>query len=395
MSRQWLYLIICLVATTVFFLSNENLKGYLRCDSCLGKEIHSPPDSLYNYELSNKAPFKYRILFPTIVKVSHALVFDRFDNIGFYYTYKFWSWFFYVSSACLLFYLMTFAGFSDGHCLTGAFIFILLPPMLMAYTLPVHTREDPLAYSILFIGLMALLKDKKILFVVISVVGVLCRETLLLLPMLYFFFSDDKNILRRLVIPAIPSIAWLTLRLSMKHAEYDVEEGFKWNNNNIEQVFGFLFITFNVLWIPFIFHVINLKNRLQTTNKVRQFFYRTSLLTLITILLTTYFGGIYNEIRLLYLLAPWMILITLDFVEQYGDRMKVLVLTKKYLLYIFLITVVCVVITLFTLKYQPRLIVPGKYRVPYHLWIIISMIYIYITLIFVPVSFKVRGSKRI
>ena len=389
MRRQWLYIIVGLIATVVFFFSNENLRGYLQCDACLGKEIQADQDSLYQYKLADKVPFKYRILFPTIVKASHKAVFGENNSIGFYYTYKFWSWFFYVSSACLLFYLLKIAGFDDGISLTGAIIFILLPPMLMAYTLPVHTREDPLAYTILLLGLVCLVKDKKIIFVFVSIAGALCRETLLLLPMLYFFFAGDKILWRRLIIPAIPGVVWLLLRISIRHEQYDVAEGFNWNNNNPEQVIGFLFITFNVLWIPFVIHTIRFKHNLQNTNTVRLFFSRSSLLTLSVILLTTYFGGIYNEIRLLYLLAPWFIVMAAGFLESYGTQIKEMILTKGYMTFIFSAMIVCAILMHFILKYQSVLIVPGKYAVPYHLWIIISVIYLCITIIFIPVSVKI------
>jgi hypothetical protein len=394
MSKHWLYVIISLFAATVFFFSNQYLRGYLKCDSCLGKEIQASPDSLYQYKLASKAPFKYRLLFPTIVKTTHQVVFDRTNNIGFYFTYKFWSLLFYVTSSCLLFYLMTVAGFSNTWSFTGAIMFVLLPPMLMAYSLPVHTREDPLGYTILISGLVCLVKDKRWLFLLVAITGALCRETLLLLPMLYFFFAEDSKIIRRLFISGVPVLTWLALRVSMGHEEYDVTEGFRWNNSNPEQVIGFLFITFNVCWIPFIFFVARYKSKMLLANKVRRFFFRSSLLTLFVVLATTYLGGIYNEIRLLYLLAPWMILITLDFIEQHHAEIKAIVFRRSYAIFVFIAILLCGVLMYFVLKHQNTLIVPGKYAVPYHLWIIISVIYIAITIIFVPVLFKVFLLKK-
>jgi hypothetical protein len=128
MGRPWLYLLIGLIATFIFYFSNISLRGYLNCDACLGKEIQAHKDSLYQYNLASKAPFKYRILFPTIVKTSHKFFFNEHNSIAFYYTYKFWSWLFYTTSACLLFYLMKLARFKDAIAFTGALIFILLPP---------------------------------------------------------------------------------------------------------------------------------------------------------------------------------------------------------------------------------------------------------------------------
>jgi hypothetical protein len=395
MSKPWLYVIISLFAITVFFFSNNYLNGYLRCDSCLGKEIQAAPDSLYQYKLSNKAPFKYRLLFPTIVKTTHSIVFGSTDNIGFYYTYKFWSLFFYTVSSCFLFYLMTIAGFNNGLSFLGAIIFVLLPPMLMAYTLPVHTREDPLGYTILISGLICIVKEKRWLFLVVAIAGALCRETLLLLPMLYFFFGGETNIIRRLFISGVPVLTWLALRVFMGHEKYDVTEGFRWNNNNFEQVIGFLFVTFNFCWIAFLFFVLRYKHKVKSpTNRVRSFFFRSSLLTLFVILATTYLGGIYNEIRLLYLVAPWMILITLDFFELHSKEIRSMLFKNGYLAFVAITVLLCGVLMYVVLKHQATLIVPGKFNVPYHLWIIISVVYICITIIFVPVLFKVFSLKK-
>jgi hypothetical protein len=242
---------------------------------------------------------------------------------------------------------------------------------------------------------VCLVKNRRWTFLLIAVAGALCRETLLLLPMLYFFFSDDKVIIRRLFISGLPVLTWLALRLSMGHEEYDVTEGFRWNNNNIEQVFGFLFITFNICWIPFVFLVLRYRTKMMTNNAVRKFFFKSSLLTLFVILATTYLGGIYNEIRLLYLLAPWMILITLDFLESHIREMKSTIFKSGYLIFAAVTILISGVLMYVALKYQNKLIVPGKYAVPYHLWIVISVIYICITIIFVPVSLKVFSLKKI
>jgi hypothetical protein len=394
MDKKVFYIIIVLFSASVFFFSNNVLRGYLRCDSCLGKEIQASPDSLYQYNLSNKAPFKYRVLFPTIVKTTHKVVFSQYDNLGFYYSYKFWSLFFYITATCLLFYLMTIAGFSNALSLAGAFIFVLLPPMLMAYTVPVHTREDPLAYSLLITGLIFIVKDKRWLFLFVASIAALCRETLLLLPMLYFFFAEDKLIVRRFFISGVPVLVWLTLRVGMGHELYDVGEGFRWNNNNIEQVIGFLFITFNVCWIPFLFHHLNFKKNISGGNKIRKFFFKSAWLAVSVVLLTTYFGGIFNEIRLLHILSPWMIMITLDFLEKHLREIKTGVLKIGYLIFIAACILASAVLMYVVLKHQKEIIVPGKYNIPYHLWIIVSVIYICITLIFMPISFRIFSLNR-
>ncbi|HEY8934172.1 MAG TPA: hypothetical protein VIM65_03095 [Cyclobacteriaceae bacterium] len=390
MSKQVYYVVICIIASSVFFTSNQFLGGYLSSPEHLGKEIQSPKDSLYEYNLIKKAPFKYRILFTSIVKSSFELLFDSGDSDGFYYSYKAWSLLFVVAASCLFFYLLTLNGFNDSLSFAGTCVFLLLPPLLMAYTVPVHTREDPLGYCILFLGLILIIKNKSWFFLIVALVGALCRETLLLLPLLYFLFSKDQNLIRKLLITGLPCVLWVLLRLLMEKTPYDSLEGFHWNNNNPEQVVGFLFLTYNILWLPVIFFILKFKTTiLQETNNVRLFFYKSSLVALGLILLTTYLGGIYNEIRLLYLGVPWVIVISLTYFEKYSDDIFKIIRSGSYVIFVVLCLVGAGCLLFFTLKYQQVLIKPGRYKIPYHLWIIISVIYFTISLVLMPAFVKV------
>src|SRR5690606_20034412 len=120
-------------------------------------------------------------------------------------------------------------GYRGYYPLLGSVIFLLMPPMLLAFTLPVHTREDTLAYTLLFLGLIAMLNEKLWLFLFIAVVGVVTRETLLLLPLLYFVFVKDSNWTRKLLISGLPVLLWIFVRLFWSPETYDVWEGLKWN----------------------------------------------------------------------------------------------------------------------------------------------------------------------
>src|SRR5690606_40721261 len=115
--------------------------------------------------------------------------------------------------------------------------------------------------------------------------GVLCRETLLLLPLLYFFWGKNTWV-NRFIMAGIPGILWLSLRLIMGHDEYDVWLGLKWNLDNPEQVVGFLFITFSVCWLPFLFNVIGFSKGNTVNDVNRRFFFRTAWFSLSVILVT-------------------------------------------------------------------------------------------------------------
>lgn len=383
---------LILLAVLLFFVSNHSLKGYLRSQTSLAKELKSPPDSIIQYRIAEQAPFKYRLLFPSVIKGTYYSLYDGNDSDGFYTTYKGWSLLFYISSACVFYFLLATCGFQPGYCFAGSVIFLLLPPMLMAFTLPVHTREDTLGYTLLFLGLIFLVKENRMWFLVTALAAALTRETLLILPLLYLFFSRDPLLLRRLFIAGLPCALWLAVRFLMGHEKYNTWEGLHWNLDNPEQVAGFLFIAFNVCWIPFVIHILFFRSEKSRQAGELSFFYRTALFTLAVILVTTFVGGIYNEIRLLYVLAPWVIIIFLDFIRIYMPVLTSNFKSGRYRLYASGVVALCAVLLYFILQHREKLIVPGKYNVPYEQWIIFSVFYILVVLLFLPVSASVVSS---
>ena len=149
MSTRAVFLsLIVLIAAAEFFVSNYALKGYLRSKEYLGREIKTPADSLAQYRIADEAPFKYRLVFSSIIKSSHHLMFDGNDSDGFYQTYRAWSLIFYVTSACAFYGLLLTCGFNPSLSFTGTLIYLAMPAMIMAYTLPVHTREDTLEITV-------------------------------------------------------------------------------------------------------------------------------------------------------------------------------------------------------------------------------------------------------
>lgn len=392
-KRAVFCLVLVLFSTIIFFVSNHYMRGSLRSEVYLAKEIKSPLDSIAQYRIASEAPFKYRLLFPQIIKATYNALYDQPSTLGFYHVYRAWSLCFYVASVLAMFWLLSTCGFSASFSFGGAVTFVLLPPMLMAFSLPVHTREDTLGYTLFFAGLVFLLKKKNALFLLIACLGVLCRETLLLLPLLYFFFSENSW-LSRFIIAGIPGILWLSLRFIMGHDQYDVWLGLKWNLDNPEQVVGFLFITFSICWLPFLFNLIEFKKGNVVNNLNRKFFFQTAWFSLIVILVTTFVGGIYNEIRLLYLFSPWMIIITLDYLQKNQGHVYSLIQNQKYRVYAVACAATAGLLMYFVLRYQEKLIVPGKYAVPYDLWIILSVCYIFILLLSLPLFIHHLSSKK-
>jgi hypothetical protein len=397
MEKPWVYLsglVVC--AILVFFTSNHLMEGYLRSEETLAKEVKSRPSAVEEYRIASQAPFKYRLLFPAIIKGTYGIFYGTAsgDGKGFYHTYKFWSGVFYVSSVLAFFFLLSTSGFNAPYSFGGTLIFLLLPPMLVAFTLPVHTREDTLAYTVMFLGLIAIIKRNPGWVLIISMVGAITRETLLLLPLLYFFYSEDRLLWRRIVIAGVPGLLWISTRILMGNEQYDVLEGLRWNLANPEQVAGFLFVSFNVCWLSYVLHVVFFRRGVREAEWPRKFFYKSSLFTLSVILITTFAGGIFNEIRLLYLFAPWMIIIFLDFIRENTGSIMLVMSRKGYWWYVLGCLAFCVVLLVVVSFYRERIIVPGKWAVPYEQWIVLSICYFFILLLFLPVTLRVYSIKR-
>jgi hypothetical protein len=398
MNKHRLFLfILALIAVVTFYVSNNTLRGYLRWEVNQDEVAAGSLEALDYYEITTRAPFKYRLLFPSIVKSTFKATYSADDVEGYYHTYKAWSLVFFTASVLAMFLLLRTIGFDERYSFLGSLIFLFLPAMLMAFTTPVHTREDTLAYTLFFTGLIFLIRERRILFVVICILGVLTRETLLLLPLLYLFYAKDDNLFRRLLISAAPAVLFVAVRVIIGFDKYDVWEGLKWNLDNPEQVIGFLFITFNVCWIPYLFHLLHYRSSLATSvGSPVHFFYKTSIFSLAVILLTTFVGGIFNEIRLLYLFCPWIIVISVDFVRSNIGLFKKALAEKSYRIYSIASLVFCLAIVYVIMLNWQRLIVPGKFRVPYEVWILASSVYMLVILLFLPVSLRfIRRHKVI
>jgi hypothetical protein len=398
MMQRWTsYALVLIISGAMFVISNEGLKGYLRSEVYLAKEIKSPLDSIDQYRLSEEAPFKYRVAFPSIVKGSYGLLYEPIDVDGFYNTYRIWSLIFYCLSAVSMLWLLMVCGFNHRESFFGAMLFLFLPAMMMAFTLPVHTREDTLAYCLFFVGLGLLLKERRWPFLLLSIMGAFTRETLLLLPALYFLFAKDESPIRRATITVTPILVWLALRLYLGLESYDVWEGLRWNVENLNQVIGFLFVSFNVLWLSLLLEWWSYRRDRSAVKPPLLFFYRSVWITTAAIIATTFAGGIFNEIRLLNLLAPWMIVFFLQYCRNFNAEIRTIAGTKNYWLYAGISFVLCAMVSYMVVEHSEKIIPPGRYAVPYDQWIIFTVIYIFMVLLFLPHAWRtfmqIRSSK--
>ncbi len=383
--KFYLFLLI-LVSMSIFYISNQYLGGYLGSIEKTGKELWSKPDSLYQWQISDQAPYKYRVLFPWVINSSWRLLFSDADNNSFYLTYKTWSLLFFIASVLSFYFLLRRLHFSLYFSLAGALIFLSSPPMLMAYSLPVHTREDTLAYTLLSLGMLYTIQKKSTLVLLLSILGVLCRETLLILPFMILFFSA-LPFFSRLIIALTSASVIFGIRIYMGFESYPVlEKSFLYNLENIGQSIAFIFITFGWLWIIF-FDALISKHliKINTYNALRQMILRSAPWAFLLIFGSTFLGGRFNEIRLLFLFFPWIISIALWWLSEKKEILKKLIGSKQFVVYCFVCVCISLVFCLFSLKTWPLLFDNLQYNIPVEVWIVLFFINILFVLLLLPV----------
>ncbi len=384
-------ILLVVLAGCTLFISNAFLNGSLKSSLYLSRELKSPPDSLYQWNIGTEAPFKYRVLQRSIVLNTYKLITRNKDsNTSFFFIYRAYAILFHVLSILLFRYFLIKNGMAE-IALAGSILYALLPPLLMAYNVPLHTREDTLAYSILTMGLLAIIKNNTFSTLTTILLGVLCRETLLLLAFVNLFFNKKQNLWARLTIALAGFGLFFLIRINSAFDKYNYLEGFNWNIQNPEQVIGFGFIAFGLLWVPFL-----LSFRTKNQNPVA-----FSIITLsgpsvfFLVILTTLMGGIFNEIRLLYLLAPWVIVAALSYYLENKEEITSIFQLKRYRLFVMITLLLVIIFTAFVMINTHQLVGTSKYDVPYKPWILIAIIQAYLLMISVPIFFRSLKKMKI
>ena len=375
-------IILLAIATTTFFVSNVLINGSLNHKLNLGGELKSSADSLYQWKISQEAPFKYRVLHRAVVAGVYQIISGsggEDDNELFFTAYRIMAFIFHYLAICLFYYFLNQTKLKI-YALAGAIIFALLPAMSLAYNVPVHTREDTLAYSLLLLGLVSIFKNKSVWILAFSILGILCRETLLLLPFVNLFFNPQQKIFFRLLIAGLCFATFFGIRMYIGYSPYNHWEGFDWNRTHLIQVIGFAFITFGVFWFPFL---LQLKNRSSLSLEL-SIITRSGLPVFLIVFFTTFIGGIFNEIRIIYLIAPWVISLSLDFYSRQSDEIGKTLRSKNFKIYA--ITLICIttVASYISLTQYVEVIKRSRYDIPYSTWIFVATIQVFFFALSLP-----------
>jgi hypothetical protein len=317
--------VLTIACATVFTINYKFPGSYIGSDRLLARELRSPVDSVYLWRLAHEVPFKYRMLFAETVLATWAIWrADVNDNQSFKLIYRLLTFACFTLAVLSFYLLLQTLGFNAAWSLGGAITYLMLPPMSMAFTYPVHTKEDLLGFVLLNTGLIALFRRNDVLFFISCVLGAFCRETLLILPFIFLFYTD-ATITRKIVFATVPLAIFFGIRFFYGFQSYDIfGMGFSRNIEFLFQSFAFLFMAFNILWI--LFFLANLRSY-ESLNPNQKKMQNMSLVVCSLIFVTAFLGGRIMELRLIFLAAPWVIVSSMIMLEP--ELKSLLLVTRK------------------------------------------------------------------
>ncbi|TAH27656.1 MAG: hypothetical protein EAZ07_00215 [Cytophagales bacterium] len=384
--------IILLISAIILYLSNILIDGRLNSIENLTIELRSAPtELLYDWKMSEIAPFKYRFLFPFIVKKTYQAFFSQPNVEGFYYVYLFYTYLSLCFAGVSFYFLSILVYDNTAFVILSMFLFFTSCPILFSHIVPVHTREDFLAYGLLCMGLIYIIKNYWIAYLLISILGVLCRETLLLLPFIYLFFSNNQfqKLPIKLILAAIPFVVYFLLRYILGTEHYDYWLGLKWNIKSLEQVVLFFFLTFHLLWFFFIFELFNHSKNNKENSSGGLLLHQSALSATGLVLTTTFLFAIFNEIRILFLIFPWVISLSSRWLINNKATVCSYFLNKKNTLYFVLISLLFILLVCAFLMNVKKLAQFVTYPVLLSTWIPIALFYIYLLGLSLPFIVKI------
>lgn len=304
--RDWVFMgTFALVIGGIFLLNVYGRETYISTPEklleVLGLRFGQPPDwSLWGEGL--ESPYAFRFLFRFVcVSIARLLELKAF---GFWVMFVVLSYMLTVTQSLMLYrYSRVDLQLSKLSSALAISFVIFSFTSLFAYEFPVWVFEDVLAYLFVLGGLMSLSARKSLLFQACVVLGVLTRETLLILVIVDWMYSKGKTVFERLIETIPGFLAFLIPRMLMSEIIYNpLGAGSILNFKHPIEALVFLFATFGMLW--FIGAVAWQRDDSLNHTPFRG---TISLLTVLIILLTSLVGGRLRETRLMFLAFPWIV----------------------------------------------------------------------------------------
>lgn len=303
---DWLAVSILFLALGAIFWLDAQVTSALSSPSHLATDLGAPPASPQAWTVQHNVPTKYRVLYRWIVQATCAWLCAPDDAPGFYRAFFFWGYIFFAGTLAALYYYLRALDFTARWAFAGGVLFLVSPPVAFAYKYPVFTREDPLAYGLVLLGLLAMFKQNPRGVALAATLGALTRETTLIVPLVYAVAARAPWRVK-VGVCAPPLIAALGIRVALGWASYDPFVDSIYNFETPWQTLAFLFCVFGFLWLPYLLQMRALARAPQFASDAWRILGRTAPLILALVLGTHLVLARAREIRIAFLLFPWAI----------------------------------------------------------------------------------------
>jgi hypothetical protein len=272
----------------------------------LAVELQSYSGQPQEWSIGIKPPMKYRHLFRWIVQFTAKLVPSLSADEAVYVCYIGWSLVFWWLSLVFFWEFTVLVGLTPVYSWAATVSLLLCSPSLQAYVRPVHTREDPLAYLFVILGLTFLFRREYGPMTVASIAGVLTRETTLIVPAIFLLYAP-MGWARRLLWCLPPVVVGIGVRLLHGWESYPVLAQASRNWQMPVESLLFLFMTFGWMWPLSFLRRRQVRNSSLSTNNTEQLLAKSYLMALALILGSNLVGGRLCENRISFMLFPWVV----------------------------------------------------------------------------------------
>lgn len=331
---SWMLLAIAIpFALTLHFLPGSTYNSPESMDTYFGYE-NSPGSWRWEHGPLGSwekewEPFKYRIVFRGLVD-SLAHLFLLFGAERDLQTY--WVAFLTVSVLSYSFAIwgcdrfLQAVGLETQGRLIGVTAWLVIPPIVFAYMLPVQTKEDFLAYGLFFLALRGMLRESWVPVVVICLIGAFVRETLLIVSLIVLLGTSAPRYVKAATI-ALPIAAHIGLRLTFGMDGYQVFR----ESNLFSATLPILslLLVFGYGWLPLALYMAranlvapiwrglsmlkpSLAPQLSTQDQRLEALRNTFPYMILLLIMSHFFMGRIQEIRISCLLSPFVLLALVD-----------------------------------------------------------------------------------
>jgi len=155
-------------------------------------------------------------------------------------------------------------------------------------------------------------------------------------------------------------------------------------------VLFFGFVAFGAAWMPTLFRLY-LKNRNNDfqIHQIKNTIIEKSWFTALSLtLVTTFIGGIFNEIRLLYLYSPWAVVLMITWYANSKADLLAYWRSRLFGLTFFTASATLTFGFLYVLPIAKEIADESAYKIPYQAWLMVGFLHLFLATIHLPFYWK-------